>query len=38
MNEGQDRTRLETLGQALTGKARTYFRERFGSFLECGET
>jgi hypothetical protein len=38
LNEGQDRTRLEILGQALAGKAHTYFRERFGSFLERGET
>jgi hypothetical protein len=38
LNEGQDRTRLEILGQALAGKAHTYFRERFGSFLELGET
>ena len=38
LNEGQDRTRLEILGQALVGKAHTYFQEQFGSFLECGET
>jgi hypothetical protein len=38
LNEGQDRTRLEILGQAPAGKAHTYFRERFGSFLERGET
>jgi len=38
LNEGQDRTRLEILGQALAGKAHTYFRERHGGFLERGET
>ena len=36
LNEGQDRTRLEILGQALKGKAHTYFRERMGQFLEQG--
>ena len=37
LNEGQDRTRLEILGQALKDKAHTYFRERMGQFLERGE-
>jgi hypothetical protein len=38
LNEGQDRTHLEILGQALKEKAHTYFRERMGQFLERGET
>ena len=38
LNKGQDRTHLEILGQALSGKAHTYFREQFGSFLEHGDT
>jgi len=37
LNEGQDRMRLEILGQALKDKAHTYFRERMGQFLERGE-
>jgi len=36
LNEGQDRTRLEILGQALKDKAHTFFRERMGQFLEQG--
>jgi hypothetical protein len=34
LNEGQDRTRLEILGEALKEKAHTYFREWMGQFLE----
>jgi hypothetical protein len=36
LNEGQDHTHLEILGQALKDKAHTYFREHMGQFLEQG--
>lgn len=36
LNEGQDRTHLEILGQALKEKAHTFFRERMGQLLEQG--
>ena len=38
LNEGQDRTRLEIMGQALKDKAQLYFRERMGQIHERGET
>ena len=38
LNESQDRTRVEILGQALKDKAHTYYRERHQKFLEQGET